>query len=168
MLLLGSVALIICLLVFVNNRNEKQRRKKKFMQLGELGSANGLSFASQEMVKKTIMALDAVNRKLAMVEESGDAFVTLIIALDDIQKCTIKKEYTRIVHEGRKSQAIEMLLNEIALTFDFKNNKAPVVKIRFYDINVNSICQLPALEKKAADWEIMLIKLIKRQELQMV
>jgi len=164
LLLVGTIALVIVLLVSANNRNEKKRRKKIFKQLNQLGVDNGLSFSSQELFGKEMLALDAVNRKLVIMKDAGEAFDADIISLDDIQRCSIKKDYANIIHNDKKPHLNELLLNEILLQLNFKDSREPVV-IRFYDINLHSLYQLPERQARANDWEIMLSKLAGKQGL---
>jgi len=162
LLIIGTVALIIFLLVLISKRSEKKRQHEIFMKLSDAGSRLGLSFTSQEILGENILALDGLNRKLVLLEPAGDDYTTSVLALEEVKACKLKTDHINMMHADNKQGRTELFLNSILLQFEFKENRSPF-EVKFYDANVHSIYQLPDLRVKAADWDVMISKLIFKQ-----
>lgn len=163
LILISAIVLIVMLLVWVNNHAQNNKRERIYKHLKDLAATNEFSFTSQEIFGRTMMALDGINRKLVVITENEDVFETTIIRLEEVQYCKVKKDYSHLIREEARATTAEILLNGMSLQFVFNSNNDDFT-VKIYDINTHSFYQIPGLEEKAKNWEIILNKLIKTQE----
>ena len=88
------------------------------------------------------------------------AFSSLIIDLDEIKRCTVKKEYGSIKVGELKNKKIDQYLEQITLHFEFNNGRYDA-EIPFYRPLNNQIVEMPELEQKARRWETIISKMKK-------
>lgn len=134
--------------------------KKLLMYFSEEGIRNDLSFSSQQILKDCIIGLDGVNRKFLIAKQQGDAFHSVIIDLDEIKTCTVKKEYGSIKVGELKNKKLDQYLEKIVLHFEFKNGRDDA-EIPFYRPFENEVFEMPELERKAKRWEAIISKMRK-------
>ncbi|HJW17569.1 MAG TPA: hypothetical protein VJ499_10635, partial [Flavisolibacter sp.] len=114
--------------------------------------------SSQEVSNSRIIGIDGITRKLLVVEYREEKITDTLIELEEVKKCTLKKNYNQVAvsHGGNKP---ESFLQSITLEFLFWKNRAPF-EISFYDNITNHIYEMSELELKARDWEKMITKLL--------
>ena len=132
--------------------------KDHFLQLSKAGSRLNLSFSGYEVLNKSIMALDGVNRKLLLLPCHDPTAEPVIIPLGKVLNISVKKIYAGIPAGGLKSKALEAFINNILLEFEMADNQSTIV-VSVYDATLNQTADRAKLEKKARNWQQLLMKL---------
>jgi len=130
--------------------------KDMINQLNQLGVENNLTFSSQNIFNGSVIGLDGVNRKMVILQKQGEDLT--FIDLADIRSCSVKKNYRPIQAGELKTKKLHQYLQSIVLHFELYDK--PALEIVFYKYPDNNILDIPALEKKAKQWEGMLSKII--------
>jgi hypothetical protein len=156
-IIIGSVA-IICLILFsIHNKHNREAMNKLLKHFSQLGTENNLSFSSQEILKNGILGLDGLRRKLVAVTREGNSFGSLVIDLNQVKICAVKKIYGTIHAGDLKTRKLDQYLEKIILQFDFENR--PSLEIPFYQHLHNHLLEAAELEQKARHWETILSKM---------
>lgn len=132
--------------------------KNRYLQLSELGSKFSMSFSSHEVLGNKIMGLDGIKKKLLILEQTDGQCLSYIIDLDEAKAISVKKIYSSINAGELKKRKIEEFLETIQLHFEFGNGKEDIV-LPFYESKIDSIYDLPRLEKKIMNWQMILSKM---------
>src|SRR5688500_18730888 len=132
--------------------------KIRCLQLSELDSKFSLSFSSHEVVGNKIMGLDGINKKLLVLEQTDGQSHSYIIDLDEVKAISVKKIYSSIKAGELKKRGIEEFLQTIQLQFEFGNGKEDIV-LPFYESKIDNIYDLPGLERKIKNWQMILSKI---------
>jgi hypothetical protein len=148
--------------VYKHIRNLRNKKEKLLSYVSKIGSQQRLFFARQEELLNSIIALDRLQRKLLIIEENNGRYYWKIIALEEVENCTLKKVYDSIDAGGLKAKRVEGYLRTIALQLNFNNDK-PSFDLIFYENTVNNIYEMSELENKARKWQAMLSKIIVKQ-----
>ncbi|MBD0296068.1 MAG: hypothetical protein ICV84_12835 [Flavisolibacter sp.] len=90
-----GIAVVLFLLVFLHNRQNKKRAEKMLRRFSELGSEHDLSFTGQEVFRNHIIGVDGIKRKLLLLENNGIHNHWSVIDLAEVKSCRVKK-YTAI------------------------------------------------------------------------
>ncbi len=133
--------------------------KIRYLQLSELGSKFSLSFSSHEVLGNKIMGLDGINRKLLVLEQTDGQSHSYIVDLDEAKAISVKKIYSSIKAGELKKRRIEKFLKTIQLQFEFGNGKEDIV-LPFYESKIDNIYDLPGLERKIKNWQLILLKMM--------
>ncbi|MEP7376838.1 MAG: hypothetical protein ABI675_25795 [Chitinophagaceae bacterium] len=133
--------------------------KTRYLHLSELGSKFSMSFSSHEVLGDKIMGLDGINKKLLVLEQTGGQSRSYIIDLDETKAISVKKIYSSIKAGELKKRRIEAFLKTIQLQFEFGNGKEDIV-LPFYESKIDSVYDLPGLERKIKNWQMILSKMI--------
>ena len=150
---------ISAILIYMHNRDLKNKKEKLVFCLSKIGSQRRLCFTSQEELRNTAIGLDGLQRKLLIAEENNGRYDWSIIDLEEVENCSVKKVYDSIDAGGLKRKWVEEYLRTIVLQFNFKNNKASF-DLAFYENTVNNIYEMPELEEKARKWQAILSKMV--------
>lgn len=161
-ILLASLAGIICALVYTHQQHKRKERAKLLHQFSLSGTTYGLSFSSQELLHNSIIGLDGIRRKLLYIKAREDQWTRLLIDLEQIKTCTLKKTYQNYPVTGSKEKR-EAEVQDITLEFAFIREKQPV-SISFYNVVCHNIYQMAELEEKAREWQILLSKMLNLKE----
>lgn len=153
---IAAIVIIFVAFSTINKRNIKKKKDKLLAQFSHAGSSNGLSFSSQEILRNKIIGLDGIKRKLVMVNEKEEC---KIVALDDVKKCAVVKNFQTYQLGGDKNNDTERQLTSIGLVFEFKKQSNPV-SILFYDNMIHPVFEAGQMEAKANDWEKILSKIL--------
>lgn len=132
--------------------------KISYWQLSELGSKFSLSFSSHEVLGNRIMGLDGIKKKLLVLEQTDGQNHSYIIDLDEAKAISVKKIYRSIKAGELKKRGIEEFLQTIQLQFEFGNGKEDIV-LPFYESKIDNIYDLPGLERKIKNWQMILSKI---------
>jgi len=155
-LLISLIILPIPLLVIAQKRHQRKALRSLLDEFSRVGSQNGLSFSSQEVLRHSVIGLDGLQRKLLVVEREGeDRHQSVVIDLNDMKRCVVNKGYQRISRGD--SAKPEELLQSISLKFDVPHLAAP--NIVFYNRIDDPAGSASELESKANHWQVMLTKL---------
>jgi hypothetical protein len=143
-------------------RNQQQKRKAMhqfLQQFSLLGSVYHLTFSGQEILSDSILGLDGIQRKLLVLQkQSPHTFRSMVIALNDVQECSVRKYYGTIKSGDLKKRTLEHFLEKISLHFSF-GSQHPPVEVLFYHYNTHHVFDIPKQERKARHWEAVLTKL---------
>jgi hypothetical protein len=142
--------------VSIDNKEKRKAMNKVLNQFRELGTVFNLTFSGQEILKDCILGFDGVHQKL-LVQKNQDenTFHSIVIDLNEVKECTVKKHYGKINSGDLKKRKLEHFLEKIVLQFAFVNNHPPV-EVRFYHHSTNHIFDIPVLEQKARHWQAIL------------
>ena len=143
-------------------KNDRKNKVNLFRRLSHEGTANDLTFCSQEILQNKVIGIDGIHRKIMILEKINKSYNCSIISLDEVQDCELVKNSGSLNTDNLKKFERERNLNAIALQFKFKNRVQPA-SIIFYDSLINSKRELVLLKAKAEYWSQMLSKLLVRQ-----
>jgi hypothetical protein len=159
LVIVGSIAAITLVLIYVNNRHQKRKRQKLLHRFSMIGTENNMSFTSQEILQDGIIGLDGLNKKLLVLESSEHDLNWTIIKLEEVKSCSVKKLYQATNRGSLKKQVMEEHLEKLVLQFVLEGENRKV-EIPFFNFGKNNIYQLAELEQKARYWEASLSKLL--------
>jgi hypothetical protein len=133
--------------------------KEDYVQLSMMGSSFGLSFSCQEVLSDSIIGLDGLKRKL-LIAKKEDALRSIhLIDLGLVRSISVKKIYKSIMAGALLFKKMDEFLDAIYLQFTLKHAHDTVM-LPFYKSGTAQVMDIPALEKKARNWQTMLSKLI--------
>ncbi|MEP6728212.1 MAG: hypothetical protein ABJC98_20470 [Bacteroidota bacterium] len=154
---------VIRALIYIGMKNKVIRDAKlKYLQLSELGSRHNLSFSSHEIVGGKMIGVDGVKRKLLILEKNNEINQINIISLDEVSAISVKTIYNSINSGELKKRKMHEFLKSILLQFDFKDAREKI-GLPFYQNEINNTGDLPGLERKVKNWQVMLSKMIGQQ-----
>ncbi len=159
--LITSATFIFGLLSFFI-KNEKKKKERLFIRLSREGTANNLTFCSQEILQNKVIGIDGIHRKIMILERIKNTYNCSIICLDEVQHCELVTNAGVLNTNNLRRFDIEKNQAAIELQFEFKNHAQPA-SIIFYDSLLNSKKELALLKAKAEFWSIMLSKMLNRQ-----
>jgi hypothetical protein len=137
-------------------------RIKRLLNINKLAKRRRLNFLSQDEVGANIIALDLPKRKLLYVKKAPDTSSCLIIDLNNLEKCTIKKEYNSINAGELKSKKLHHFLKSIFLNLVFKNGSR-TVSLPLFDVRKDEQDNIEKLEAQAKKWKSIVSKLLPNQ-----
>ncbi len=143
-----------------------QSVKNNYLQLRELGSKLSLSFSTHEIIAGKIIGLDRIDRKL-VVFENNEINQINIISLDEVSSISIKKIYNSIKPGELRKRKVYEFLKSIFLQFDFEDAREAIV-LPFYENEINNVDDLLGLERNVKNWQVILSKMIGRQNNKLV
>lgn len=130
-----------------------------FQRLRQLGIDNNVSFSGQELLKDCIIGFAGMHRKVFVLKQLDDiAFQSFVIDLNEVKRCTVRKQYGAIRTGELKERKLDHYLEEMMLHFELSNGKPPV-EILFYKHSDNNVLEVTELEKKARYWGTILSKM---------
>jgi hypothetical protein len=103
-----------------------------------------------------LIALDGIKKSLLVLETNNKPY---IIDLNKVAAVSVKKTYNSIRPGELINKGIEQFLKTIELQFVYMNNKG-TVSLPFYNGGKDDLHNLPALERNAKNWQLILSKLI--------
>lgn len=158
-ILIAIIAAIFLLFITVDKRQKRKHMNKLLKHFSELGSTYNLLFSSQTIIKDAMLGLDGINRKiLILTVTEHDTFDHLLLDVDEIKTCSVRKTYGSIKNTRLKNLNLDQYLEEIILHFDFHTSRSPV-EVPFYRHLKDPVTQAAELEQKAKDWEMTLSKM---------
>ncbi len=156
---LVTVAVILYLLLHWHKQKQNRRRVHQLLyRFSQLGSKNNLVFSSQELLKESIIGVDGLHRKLLILETSDGECNNFVIDLSEVSTCRVKTLY-KVFHINPIHRNAKQHVEKIVLLFEGQHEATPL-EVSFYRDKKNSVRQLPELEQKARDWEVMLSKML--------
>ena len=133
--------------------------KNRYLQLNELVSKYNMSFSGHDVLGNKIMGMDGIKKKLLILEETNDHSHSYLVDLDTVAAITVKKIYNSIKAGELKKRKIAEFLKTIQLQFEFSNGKEDLV-LPFYESTTDNISELPGLERKIKNWQMILSKMM--------
>jgi hypothetical protein len=156
-IVVGSVAGICIFLISIHNKHKREAMNNLLKQFSRSGTEYNLSFSSQEVLNNCVLGLDGMNRKILVVTKEDNHYTSMVIDLNEVKTCTVKKIYGTIIADTFKKEKPEQYLQQIVLRFDLDSK--PPVEIVFYKNSENHIYESTDLERKARHWETILSKM---------
>ena len=153
----------ICTIIIISMEHTyASLAKDKSKLLSELGFKFNLSFSSHFVLGSKLIALDGIKKSLLVSDASNKLNQPCIIELDKVSAVSIKKSYGTIQAGELKIRKFEEFLKRIDLQFEYHDNDEPVV-LTFYDSEINEPRHVPALDRNAKNWQMILSNLIVSQ-----
>ncbi|MEI6949207.1 hypothetical protein V9K67_18630 [Paraflavisolibacter sp. H34] len=138
----------------------RKRANELLDRLHQLGSELDLSFSSQQLLRNGVMGLDGIRRHLLVVTETGKGdYDWEVMALNAIESCSVKKTYRTIHANALKGRGLDDYLECILLRFELAGGRKPV-EVPFYRSGENDPEEMPALEQRVRNWQVMLSKML--------
>ncbi len=137
------------------NIGNASNAKDRSQMISALSSELGLSFSSYVMVGNKLIALDGIGKRLMVTEGDNEWSEPLIIELNKLAGVFVKKSYGSIRSGELKYKGFEEFLEKIDLQFVYVGDDEPVV-LSFYNNETDLIRELPALERIAKNWQLIL------------
>jgi hypothetical protein len=156
-ILFAVLIAIIILLVLIAQRQKRKHMNQLLNRFSKLVSGYDLHISSQAILKTCLVALDGVNRKLIVQQNSNGRHQ--VVDLDEVSSCSVKKQYGSIYSGVLKHHQLDQYLEKISLCFDFKTGNEPV-EIPFYLHGTDAVSEVAELEHKAKDLEAVLTKML--------
>jgi len=153
------LALIILVLVSLNNRHRRKLAGDLVGHFNELSERDNLSFTRKEIMENFVVGLDESCKKLFVVRRTGDRYDSQIIDLKEIRKCSMKKLYKSINMGTVKKKRYESRFDKIVLEFNYFDNRNPI-EIPFYESGVDHLSDKADLEQKAGSWAASLTQML--------
>lgn len=141
--------------------NKLKISSKDFLQLSKLGSMANLSFTTHQIVGNKLFGVDAIKKKVVILEKKGRKTMSYIINLNDVISVTFKKVYNQIKAGILRKKRIEDFIQSISLEFKLKESNQ-IITLPFYENSINPKKDLYLLEKKVRDWQEIFSKLSTR------
>src|SRR5688572_2735104 len=161
-IVVGSIVLVCFLLVGIHNKQKRKAMDDLLKKISKIGSTHQLSFSSQELLHNSVLGLDGVHRKILFVTSENENYRSVMIDLDTVKNCTVKKTYGKIKAGDLKKQRLDQYVESIDLHFDLLNDSTS--DVRFYQNLVNHTHEVALMEQKAKHWEAILSKMLRPQE----
>jgi hypothetical protein len=134
-------------------------RKKPIFNLDKIAKEHKLHFSNFDEVGSNIIAIDSTKRKLLYVNNSPVTSSCLIIDLNDLKECTIRKSYDSINAGDLNKRKMSHFLKNIFLNLRFRNG-SPSVTLPLYEAQKNYGENVEQLETKAKKWSAILTNLL--------
>ena len=151
--LIALTGVIIILLVLINGKKRSRGRLNELLRsFSDSAIKNNLSISGQEVINDSMIGLDAVNRKLLVVNKTKDnLFDNVVIDLTEVEQCKVASVSGVIDYGSSKNSKLDQLLEKIVLRFSFNSGNRSY-DFPFYTYN-DSLYQLQDLQAKAKQWE---------------
>lgn len=161
LIIIAIIAAVSFFLIYTSKQHQKKKTGALLAICSHIASEHNLNLSSQEVSGSRVIGVDGIARKLLIVEYREDKILDTLIELEDVKKCTVKKNYNHVALTGGGNKQ-ESFLQSITLEFSFWKNR-DAFEISFYDNISNHIYEMSELELKARDWEKMLSKLLQTE-----
>lgn len=158
LILLTVFSLFYVLIPFFESAS-KRRIENLLRRLSREGSANHLTFCSQEILQNKVIGFDGIHRKILILEKKKDAYYSSIISLDEVHDCQL------VTHSGSMTGGTLKKLDRVnypttlELQFDFNNHSQPA-SIIFSNGILNSKREFDFLKAKAEYWCVLFSKML--------
>jgi hypothetical protein len=140
-------------------------RVKRLFNVAKVAQEQHLRFSSFDEVGNGVIAIDTIKRKLFYLNNAPNDASCLIIDLQGVDGCTIKKQYDGINAGDLHTRNISHFLKSIFLHLSFKNNAAAVT-LSLYQAQNDKFDDVEQLEAKAKKWETIVSTLLPAQLLE--
>ena len=118
-----------------------------------------LAITSPDEIGTTIFALDPAKRTLLFAKKDVAKARCLIVDLNNIDRCSIKKEYESINAGELKYKKLFHFIKRICINLGVKNSSRSV-SLSLFDSGRNQPGNVEMIEKKAHKWMAIVSKLI--------
>lgn len=149
------IALIVVVLVSINNNHRKKTARELIDHFNEFGERHYLTFTRKEKMENFIIGLDESYKKLFVLRKAGNQYDSQVIELKEVKSCSNKKLYKSINMGTVKRERYETHFDKIVLQFDYFDARDPV-QIIFYEQGRDHLTDMADLERKAESWVAIL------------
>lgn len=157
LMIIGCIIGMYVLVADIRKKHRKERLCHMLYRFSKLGTQYDLSFASQEVLKDSIIGLDGLKRKLLLLEKQDRQFNWTIIDLNELSQCSLQETHLNVQRE----EELNTGSSGLALRFDFEDNRAPVM---FPFCKHDDSSGENHLYERARDWEAILSKMIIKKQ----
>lgn len=119
------------------------------------GKDRNLFFSNKDVLSGSVIANDARKRKLLFFRKSGYRQSCMIIDLEQLDNCSIIRQYHEINAGELKHKKLHEFLKSICLNLRFKN-QTQTIAIPFYESSFSNAGDIERLETKANKWKLIL------------
>ncbi len=134
-------------------------RFKRLCNIAKLARRTRLTISNQDEVGANVIALNIIKRKLLYAKRVPCASSCLIIDLNSLETCSIKKEYSSIRADELRTKKLHHFLKSVFLKLVFKKG-AGAVSLALFDAQKESLDNVEQLEAQAKKWENLVSKLL--------
>lgn len=131
---------------FVNSR------LKRLWNITKFAKRRRLTISNLDEMGSNVIALDVIKRKLLYAKKSCAASSCMIINLNNLAGCSIRKEYSSINAGELKSKKLHHFLKTVFLKLVFKNGSGGV-SLPLFDAQKEQPDNIEQLEAQAKKWE---------------
>lgn len=134
-------------------------RIQRLKNLAKIAMSSRLNISNLDDVGNNVIAMDPVQKKLLYLEHEPGNSSCLIVDLNNLQDCSIKKQYNGIKAGGLTNKKMEAYLKNIFLNLRFKHDAAPVT-LSLYESLKDKQDDIEQLEVKAKKWQQLVSTLL--------
>ena len=80
-----------CYLYLFIPKNKRINMRQLLKKISEVGSENGLTFSSNEILKQSIIGADGIHRKVVVIKNQIWMLDDYLIDLHEVKNCSVKK-----------------------------------------------------------------------------
>jgi hypothetical protein len=142
---------IVTFFGYLNNRI------RRHWNISKLAKRRNLNISNQDEVGDYSIALDNKKRKLLYAKTCPDVSSCLLIDLNDLEACSIKKEYNSINAGELKTKQLHNFLRSVYLNLAFKNEPG-IVSLTLFDARNEHQGDIEQVEAQARKWERIVSK----------
>jgi hypothetical protein len=162
LLLFTWMIILLCggVLAAVRKQIKRNVMKKLLYRFSQLGTEYNLTFSGQEILGNALIGLDGMKRKLLVLKKAGETgYDILLIDLQTVKHCTIKKYYGTISAGALKRNPLEQFLKRLVLRVEFHPDTSPV-EIDFYHHGLEPASRIREMEIRSRHWGTLLNKML--------
>ena len=134
-------------------------RVKKFWNITKLAKRRSLSISNHDEIGTNAIALDVAKRKLLYANTAPGTSTCLIVDLNNLEKCTVKKEYNSINAGDLLKVKLHHFLKRIFLQLVFKN-RSGTISLPMFEAQHEQNSNVEQLETIVKKWETIVTKLL--------
>jgi hypothetical protein len=96
-ILICLIAAVTLTLIAISNKDREKNTLKLLNLFSGVAMQTNLSFSSQEILDNALIGLDGIQRKLLVITKiEDDKHDSLLIDLNDVKSCNMKKLYKNV------------------------------------------------------------------------
>nr|AIA15638.1 Unknown Function [uncultured bacterium] len=138
---------------------------KRLCNITKLAKRRRLHISNEDEAGATVIAADAAKRKLLFAKKTTGTASCLIIDINHLEKCSIKKEYNSIGAGELKTKKLHQFLKSIFFHLVFKNGSGSL-SLPLFDARKDQQENIEQLEAQASKWEAAVSKLLSTATIQ--
>ncbi len=132
---------------------------KKLWNITKFAKKRNLSISNLDEVGDHLIALDTKKRKLLYAKTAPNTSSCLLLDLNNLEACSIKKEYSSIKAGELKANKLPYFLKSIFLNLAFKNDSGNIL-LPLFDAQKKQHGNIELLEAQSKKWQTNVSKLL--------
>jgi hypothetical protein len=137
----------------------KKNKIKRFWNINEFVKKFKLYFSNYDILGSKFIGLDKLKRKLFYVAQNNHKPTCIEINLKDVERCTIKKQYSNIEAGALQQRKLCEFLTTIFLQVNLKHN-SKLINLPIFEKKKDKILNIEELEAKIKAWEVIVSELL--------